>query len=260
MDNLDLDCLLGYITGHDRTWLYAHPEITLNKNQKTKLNQLIKRRLKGEPIAYLLGHKEFFGLDFIVNKHTLIPRPETELLVEEVLSTQNITTIADIGTGSGCIAIVLAQNRPDWKIYATDISSDALRVARKNSLKNKTEIIFKKGNLLQPVKNINLDAIVANLPYVPNPRSNQKTNTYTRGLKFEPKNALYAGRDGLNLFKQFFQQIKIFDLHPKYIYLEIGHNQADAIKKLTNKYLPIASVKIKTDLAKQDRLAIITIP
>jgi len=257
IDNLDLDCILTHVLGKTRAWLYAHSEHECRPTQNQKINALIRRRAQGEPLAYLTGHKEFFGLDFFVNKYTLIPRPETEMLVEEILKNKDIKTIADIGTGSGCIAVALAKNNPKLKIYAVDISAPALKIARKNAKKHDVEIIFKQGNLRDPIKNISLDVIVANLPYVPDKLKKKTVTPKTRALKFEPARALYAGPRGLDVFEQFFQQLQKIKHQPKYIYLEIGHDQARALKKLAQKFLPKSSVQIKTDLASRDRLMII---
>ena len=109
---LDADILLSHTLNKDKAFIYAHPNHSLTQNQVTKFKKLINHRAKGEPVAYLIGHKEFYKLNFMVNKNVLIPRPETELLVDEVLKNKKIKTIADIGTGSGCIAIALAKNNP----------------------------------------------------------------------------------------------------------------------------------------------------
>jgi release factor glutamine methyltransferase len=188
------------------------------------------------PIAYLTHHKEFFDLDFVVNKNVLIPRPQTEILVEEILKNKNIKTIADIGTGSGCIAVALAKNRPHWQVYATDVSAPALRVARANAKKNHVKINFKKGDLIKPLKNIMLDAVVANLPYLPNKLKTHLNTPETRGLKFEPARALFSGPDGLDLLKKFFQQLEEREQKPKYIYLEFDPNQTAYIRTVAERF------------------------
>ena len=138
-------------------------------------------------------------------------------MVEEVLKNKKIKRLADIGTGSGCIAIALAKNNPELKIYAADISAKALIIARKNAKKYKLKnIIFKKGNLLEPIKNIKLDAVVANLPYLS--KKIYKKNYHN--LKFEPKNAMLAGKDGLDYYRKLFEQIKKLKYKPKYIFYE----------------------------------------
>lgn len=256
IDNLDIDCILTYVINKPRSFFYTHPEYECTPAQTKKINVLMRRRNHGEPLAYIVGHKEFFEFDFIVNKHTLIPRPETEMLVEEVLKNKNIKTIADIGTGSGCIAIALAKNHPEMKIYASDISAEALKVARRNAKRHQVKVIFKKGNLLLPYQKISLDAVVCNPPYVPNKVKKSKTPE-TRGLKFEPARALYAGADGLDIYKLFFQQLKKMPHCPRYIYFEIGYDQAKKITALAKKSFPQSFIETKTDLAGRDRLVII---
>ena len=213
---LDAEILLSFVLKNPKEFIYAHPEDTISKIQDTRYKKYLLRRIKGEPVAYIIGHKEFYGLDFLVNKNVLIPRPKTELLVEEILKNKNIKIIADIGTGSGCIAIALAKNNPKLKIYATDISARALEVAGQNAKFHKVKITFKKGNLLEPIKHIKLDALVANLPYL-SKKIYQKN--YSQ-LKFEPKLALLAGQGGLECYKKLFSQIRKLKHKPKYIYIE----------------------------------------
>jgi len=266
--NLDTEILLSYIIKKNKTFLYSHPEHQLTQSQITKFKKLINCRVKGEPIAYLIGSKEFYGLNFIVNKHVLIPRPETELLVDEILkqvkknqcqksNAKRQVSLADIGTGSGCIAVSLAKNNPKLKIYASDISSQALTVAKKNNKLHRTKIIFKKGNLLKHFKNIKLTAIAANLPYLDIKHKNLLNSSETIGLKFEPTIALYSGPDGLDAYRQLFEQIKQLKYTPNFIYLEIGHLQITLIKKIINTAFPYAKISIKKDLAGLNRLAIV---
>ena len=215
--SLDAEILLSWTLNKPKSYLFTYPEKKLTQAQLAKFEKYISRRSKNEHVAYLTSHKEFYGLDFLVNKNVLIPRPETELLVEEVLKNKKIKRLADIGTGSGCIAIALAKNNPELKIYAADISAKALIIARKNAKKYKLKnIIFKKGNLLEPIKNIKLDAVVANLPYLS--KKIYKKNYHN--LKFEPKNAMLAGKDGLDYYRKLFEQIKKLKYKPKYIFYE----------------------------------------
>jgi len=258
ISNLDFDCLLGHVLKCERAFLYTHPEIELTGPQLKKLQALLKRRAQGEPVAYLVGRKDFFGLDFIVNKNVLIPRPETEILVEEVFKKNNIKTVADIGTGSGCIAIALAKTKPNLKVYAIDISSAALKIAKLNAKKHQVKIKFLQGNLLEPIKNKKIDVLVANLPYLDTKLRGLRIKLETRGLKFEPARALYAGPKGLNCFLKFFQQIKKYGLTPKKILLEIGYSQAKEIKKIAQKHLPNYYSEIKNDLAGFNRAVILT--
>lgn len=254
IDLLDLDLLLAAAFKKTREFLYIHPEQKISARQFNNFKKLLARRKRGEPLAYLLGHKEFYGLDFKVNKNTLIPRPETEIMVAEILKNKNIKTIADIGTGSGCIAIALAKNNPNLKVYATDISAQALPVAKTNAKKHRVKIIFKKGNLLDPIKNIKLDAVAANLPYGWKSWKNN-TSAETKGLKFEPSIALFTDKNGLQLYEELLKQLR--GGHYKIIFLEIDPRQTKLITPLIKKYLPTAKVEIKKDLGCRDRLVII---
>jgi len=259
--NLDAEILLSFVIKKNKTFLYTYSEYQLTTTQLTKFKKLINRRAQGEPIAYLIGSKEFYGLNFIVNKHILIPRPETEIIVTEILNNKKIKIITDIGTGSGCIAISLAKNNPELKIYASDISPSAIKIAQKNATNNKVNqhIIFKKGSLLKPFKNIKLDTIVANLPYLDINHKKLLNSPEIIGLKFEPSIALYAGKDGLNSYRQLLKQIKQLELIPNFIYLEINPLQLTGIKKIIKLSFPQAKVSIKKDLAGQTRLIIINL-
>jgi len=245
-----------------KEYLYSYPEKKLTAFQLSKFKKIFSRRLKGEPIAYILGRKEFYGLNFKVNPSVLIPRPETELLVEEIkqfaISHRPLAFI-DLGVGSGAIIIALAKNLKKGNFYATEISSPAIKIARQNAKFHKVNINFLKGNLLEPITKIkNSDfilrtsIIVANLPYL------DKNEIKNPTLKFEPRLALYGGPDGLKYFREFFNQIQKYKLQPLAIFLEIGHNQATKIKKIAHLALPKYSIKVKKDLCGFDRLVIIT--
>ncbi len=263
--NLDVELLLDKVLNKRKEYLYEYPEKKLTKAQIIKFKKLFSRRLKGEPIAYILGHKEFYNLDLKVNKNVLIPRPETELLVEEVIKyvskLKKQYSIIDIGVGSGAIIIALAKNLKKGQFYGTDISEKALAIAEQNAKSYKVKIKFLKGDLLQAISQ-KLKAqsskliITANLPYLDKKEENLLPSSDTKGLKFEPKNAWDGGPEGLKYFKEFFNQIKKFELKPKAIFLEIGHKQASKIKKLA-KVLPDYKFKVKKDLCGLDRLIIL---
>ena len=258
---------MSFVTKKPKEFLYTHPDCKLNQKQIARLKQLINRRSKGEPIAYLRGFKEFYGLDFFVNKRVLIPRPETELLVEEVLKRNQKSEIrnqiiADIGTGSGCIIIALAKLLPTsyflppTSYYATDISRTALSVAKKNTKKHKVKIKFFQGDLLQPLKNKPIDMVVANLPYGWK-QWNNSTSVETSSLKFEPRPALFTKENGLYFYRRFFEQLAKRKQKPSLVMVEFDPRQTNNLKKLTKKYLPNSKVEIKKDLAGLNRLAII---
>ena len=266
--SLDAEVLLSFDLNKPKEYLFSHPEISLTLRQTQKLKKLVEQRSKLEPVAYLTNHKEFYGLDFYVNKNVLVPRPETEMLVDEVIkvSRNKKINIADIGTGSGCIAITLAKHLPKAKIFATDICKRALKVAQKNAKNHKLKINFFQGDLINPLKNKKIDIIIANLPYIPlkalaNPKEyswgiDQYVDEYC-ALKFEPKKALAGGADGLKLYEKIFQQIKNLKKLPSLIIMEFGYNQAAELKKLIKKYIPGYTIQIKKDLSELDRILIL---
>jgi len=259
---LDVELLLSKVLNKPKEYLFEYPEKKVSGLQLNVFKKLFSRRLKGEPVAYILGHKEFYGLDFKVNKNVLIPRPETELLVEESLqfaSGHKPLAFIDLGVGSGAIIIALAKNLKKGNFYSTEISLPAIKIAQKNAKFHKVKIDFLKGNLLEPIikKNnsnfiLQTSIIVANLPYL------DKNEIKNLTLKFEPRLALYGGPDGLKYFREFFHQIQKYRIKPLAIFLEIGHNQAAKIKKLAHLALPKYKCKIKKDLCGFDRLIIIT--
>jgi release factor glutamine methyltransferase len=218
-----------------------------------------------KPKQYQQGWTEFYKLKFLVTEDTLIPRPETELLIDEILkitkqtindkTIDHLTTIMDIGTGSGCIAISIAKNLPGIKILATDISERALDVARKNARFHKVDnkIFFQKRDLLADMR-IAPDVIVTNLPYIPTARL---LHIDPMVSDWEPKVALDGGKDGFELYRKLFHQIKNNNLYPKYLIGEIDYTQAEITTQETKKIFPNAKVEIKQDLAKQQRYFII---
>ena len=284
LPHLEAEILLSNILKKPREFLLAHGEIKLLEPQINKYKQMLKKRLKGVPVAYLIGHKEFFGLNFEVNKNVLIPRPETELIVDEAIKIISGNapsgTIIDVGTGSGCIIIALAKllSRKskiiNYKLWGIDISRSALSIAHKNAKihgLNKS-IKFIKGDLLTPlinnskfkIQNSKL-IIVANLPYGWKAWKNNYSQD-TVGLKFEPKKALFTGKNGLELYEKLFQQINRLIAGKKhetqktlFALCEIDPRQTKKIKQLIKQYLPEAKLQIKKDLAGLDRLLIIMI-
>ncbi len=259
---IDAEVLLCYTLKRNKSWLYTYPNKKLTPGQYQSFQKLIKHRLRHEPIAYITQLKEFYGLDFYVDRRVMVPRPETELLIDEVISLitalGNVVTVADIGTGSGCIAIALAKHLNKIKIYATDISSSILRLAKKNARKHKvlTEITFLKGDLLHPLKNRKIGIIVANLPYL---ATKQWLSTKPDIKLYEPREALDGGKDGLDYIRELlYQASKRKDI--KAITLEIGgKRQTNKIKKIAKKYWSKCKTKIKKDLRGLDRVVIISI-
>jgi release factor glutamine methyltransferase len=231
----DAEILLSDLLGTNRISLYLNDKIYLTKNKLSQYQKLLNRRASHEPIAYILGKKEFMDWEFVVTKDVLIPRPETELLVEKIIhigkKILNFSPIiVDIGTGSGVIAISLALTL-NATVYAIDISLPALKIARLNAnkLDVKDKITFLKGNLLFPLKRFNLnkkvDFIVSNPPYVPTYQFDQ----LQEDVKFEPKIALDGGQHGLNFYDKIINDSIFYLKEGGYLALEIGFGQAEII-------------------------------
>ncbi len=251
---LDAELLLAYTLHKPRSYLYAHPEQNLSTEQIKNFSKLLKRRLTYEPIAYILGHKEFYSLDLQVNKNVLIPRPETELLVELVLAkfgSQAKINLADLGTGSGAIALTIANERPNWQIFATDKSAKALTVAKNNARQLGIQNIkFLQGNWCYALPISNLNVIVSNPPYICKHDSNLQKIT-----KFEPTLALAADNGGLQHIKTIIKQAKNFLITKGLLILEHGFNQGNKVRQLMEdqKY---TNIETHQDLAGNERVTI----
>jgi release factor glutamine methyltransferase len=245
---LEGELLLRHTLKIDRVQLYIDLERELTSQQEQAFWYLLERRLSGEPSAYITGHREFYGLDLEVNPDVLIPRPESELLVETVLAIakNNGLIIADIGTGSGAIAISLAVNLPQAKIYATDISAAALNIARLNCRRHgvSNRVYLLEGNLLEPLPEP-VDIIVANLPYV-------RQSDLKPGL--EPPLALDGGKDGMEIVSQLCQQAGGKLKPGGCLLLEIGQGQRQAARDILHNIFPQGEIKVIADLAGVDRV------
>ncbi|MFZ5364918.1 MAG: peptide chain release factor N(5)-glutamine methyltransferase [Patescibacteria group bacterium] len=252
---LDAEVLLGFILKKDKAFLYTYPQNTLTSAQLKKLNRLIAQRLKNWPIAYLVGRKEFYKLPFKVNPQVLIPRPETELMIDEILKLDKKLTVADIGTGSGCIAVALAKNGFN-KVYATDNSSAILSIARQNARLNKVRINFFKGNLFSPLNNKKIDIIAANLPYLSKKIYGQSVKLFPE-IKKEPRSALLAPAAGLYFYRQLLDQLSKSKYNPRYVFFEIDPAQSHQIEHLIRSNLTSGSIQIKKDLCGKNRLVIV---
>jgi len=310
IDHLDAEVLLAHVLKKSRVDIFVRTDTFVHKAQTQKFQRLVKKRQAGWPVAYLTNEKEFFGLKFYVDKNVLVPRPETEGLVELALAKikdqKSKIKILDIGTGSGCIIISLAKSlfaysrELDHEYFASDISTAALKVARKNARLHKVHISFKQSDILEgwPArhlpdtlslsrragasdksskqgvaggKNQHFDIIVANLPYL--------ASLSDPSTQFEPKQALIAQKKGLALIEKLFKQIAWINnspqpplnlrgggpdlsgpgaLLPKYVFLEIGHDQGTKIKNLAKKFLPGFDTKISKDLFGQARYAVLS--
>lgn len=221
---LDSLVLLEDDTGRDRSWLLAHPDLKLA--DVTELNSKLARRAQHEPLAYIRGKTEFYGREFLVNAHTLEPRPETETIIDIVktlVKSHEKPVIADIGTGSGCIAASVKLEIPEAELLATDIDVKCLETARENSRRLQADITFLAGNLLEPLADKDAGIILCNLPYVPD---RYKLN---EAAKFEPRHAIFGGEDGLGLYRELFDQITRRVQKPRYVLTESLPFQHDAL-------------------------------
>jgi len=255
---LESEILLRQVLQLSRVELYQELDRKLDPTKARDFKQLVERRLSGEPTAYITGHREFYGLDFQVNRAVLIPRPETELLVERARALAQDhppATIADIGTGCGAIAISLAINLPQSRIYATDISAAALKVARANCRRHgvSDRVSLFAGDLLAPLPEP-VDLIVANLPYV-----SEAEVTQTKTPRFEPETALNGGRDGLDQIRRLCCQART-KLQPRgSLLLEIGERQGRLLMSFLRELLPTAETELTPDLSGIDRVLRVTL-
>lgn len=229
----DAETLLLHLIGRGRAFLMAHPMEILNAEGTVRYYALIKRRQGGEPVQYIIGETEFFGLPFAVTPAVLIPRPETEHLVEKVLSlAANLAQprIVDVGTGSGAIAVALAKELPQATVTAIDISAAALTVARRNAGRNVvSRIRFLEGDLLAPVAGECFDFVVANPPYVP---SGDRASLAVEVREFEPGLALFAGDDGLEVYRRLIPEAFMVCAPGGFVALEIGFGQSKDVAGL----------------------------
>lgn len=262
-DSLDSQVLLAHILGHPRTWLLSHLDAPLTPPQFDSATQAFVQLQAGTPLPYILGHWEFFGLNFNITKDVLIPRPETELLVEKAIAwikaSPGRTSIADIGTGSGAIAITLATQLPEAHILATDISPSALNVAISNAKKFNVEkqIEFIECDLLpdHEPQSSTFNLICANLPYIPT-----KTLHQLPIYGHEPTLALDGGPDGLDIYRRLLK-LAPSRLAPRSMMLfELEASQGTSAFNLAYDMLDEASIQLHQDFAGHDRLLEINLP
>jgi len=251
---LDAQVLIAHIINKPRAWVLAYPEASLSAGQIEDIERALSRLKRGESLPYVLGHREFYGLDFIVTPHTLIPRPETELLVEHALAWLEThpsrRRVVDVGTGSGCISIILAKHIPNLSMFGTDLSWHALRVARKNAYryKLKGQVRFIQCDLLSGIQ-ASFDLICANLPYIPTQRL-QKLQVF----KKEPTLALDGGLDGFHLLRRLLQQAPARLAPGGLLLLEIDASHPEKAQALARGLFPNAEINVFPDLAGENRL------
>jgi release factor glutamine methyltransferase len=234
----EAELVLTHVLNCNRMSLYLNKDINLDRDKSRLLSSILKRRISGEPVQYILGITEFMGLKFKVDKRALIPRPETEILVEQALEQLKQAGIAspkilDLGTGSGCIAVSIAKNlsRPD--VWASDISTEALRLAQENACFNNVEIKFIQGDLFDALefKNHKFDLIVSNPPYV----SSGEFHSLAKEIFFEPQLALKAGKDGLDFYRRIIAQAAHYLRDNGLLMFEVGLSQAYFVKEMLEK-------------------------
>ena len=229
----EVQCLLQHVLQVGRAYLFAHPERILNNQEAATYQALLQRRLSGEPIAYILGEREFFGLTFKVTPSTLIPRPETELLVELALVRSDATAVGlrmlDLGTGSGAIALSFAQHRPNAEILASDASNDALAIARENAQRlGISNVHFVESNWYSGLGNEQFNLIVSNPPYI----AANDPHLVQGDLRFEPIAALASGVDGLDDLRNIVTNAISHLTQKGWLLLEHGYNQAEQVRDM----------------------------
>ena len=245
---LECELLVRSALGYTKSEFYSHLPDTVNEHEMILINQLIQRRLIGEPTPYILGTKEFYGIDFNVSKDVLIPRPETALLVDLALAqNKEGCLIADIGTGSGCIAVSIASHLPNLKIIAVDKSIDALRMARKNIMMHDMmdRIVLVNSDLLTAFKpGLKFDLIVSNPPYVPK----DIYETLDKEIQFEPTIALNGGTDGWDIIRRLLQQANTMLSDGGSLLFEVFSDNSNEAFRLTSELIPMSKVTMHTDL------------
>lgn len=232
--------LLEYFTGYRLSELMLRWDEPFPEDRIEQWRQALERKGKGEPVQYIIGEQEFYGLPFAVNPDVLIPRPETEILVEEVLKLaegrfkDSNPTVADIGTGSGAIAVTVAAKAPGWdRIIASDLSAGALKTAKENAARHQVlhKITFVQGDLMQPLieQSVVIDVLVSNPPYIP---SKDIPLLQAEVKDYEPVLALDGGEDGLEVYRRLFEQMSQLDVPPAWVGLEVGQGQSAAVKEM----------------------------
>ncbi|MGZ4818295.1 MAG: peptide chain release factor N(5)-glutamine methyltransferase [Terriglobales bacterium] len=254
---MNAEVLLMFVLGCDRAYLYAHPERELSSDEQSRYDEALEQRARGIPAQYITGHQEFWGLDFVVGPGVLIPRPETEHLVEAVLeiskhlvrlrsapqphgSETRATRIVDVGTGSGCVALALASELPDAEIHATEISEEALEIARANAARLGLEqrVTFHSTDLLQGLSGP-FDIVASNPPYV---GESEYDKVQLEVRKFEPRCAVFAGAEGMDVIRRLAPQARAVLRPGGTLALEIGFSQEAAVREVLREWENVRTV------------------
>jgi release factor glutamine methyltransferase len=251
---MNAEVLLMFVLGCDRAFLYAHPERQLTAEENARYDEALTQRARGMPSQYIVGHQEFWGMDFIVTPAVLIPRPETEHVIETVLPLARELgkpKIVDVGTGSGCIAIVLASELPQAEIHATEISPQALEIALANAARHQFErqIHFHHADLLQGLDSNGFDLVVSNPPYV---GESEEDQVQLEVRKFEPRSAVFAGPSGLEVIERLIPQAQNTLKSGGWLVMEMSGTIAAGVRRLLGGW---KDVRIADDLQGIPRVA-----
>ena len=234
----------------DKNILYREDPV-LSSRQLKKLEVLVRRREQGEPLAYILKSKGFWSLDLFVDENVLVPRPETEIIIEKILESFDTSekTVLDLGTGSGAIGLSLSKERKDWGVFCSDINFDAIKVARKNKYKNEVDAIFINSDWLEAYADNTFDIIVSNPPYI----DPDDPRIHSDGLKYEPIHALISDQKGLKDIETIICQSKEVLVNKGSLFIEHGHDQSGEVELLLEKY-NFSDIRKFQDLNGDDRV------
>jgi release factor glutamine methyltransferase len=247
---LDVELLILDLLKIDKNILYREDPV-LSSRQLKELEALVRRREQGEPLAYILKSKGFWSLDLFVDENVLVPRPETEIIIEKILESFDTSekTVLDLGTGSGAIGLSLSKERKDWGVFCSDISFDAIKVARKNKYKNEVDAIFINSDWLEAYADNTFDIIVSNPPYI----DPDDPRIHSDGLKYEPIHALISDQKGLKDIETIICQSKEILVNKGSLFIEHGHDQSGEVELLLEKY-NFSDIRKFQDLNGDDRV------